>query len=81
MDHFKDQLAKGTWLTYRPELKIMDCTVRDGGPAGSIALRAETEYAYVARDVKDIVRIASLLLAILFGLWIVIDILQVVPIG
>ena len=27
----KDQLAKGTWLTYRPEIKIMDCTIRDGG--------------------------------------------------
>ena len=50
-------------------------TVRDGGPAGSIALSAETEYAYVARDVKDIVRIATLLLGILFALWIVIDIL------
>ena len=56
-------------------------TTRDGGPAGTIALRAETEYAYVARDIKDIVRIASLLLAILFGLWIVIDVLNVVPIG
>jgi len=31
MEHVKDQLAKGTWLTYRPEIKIMDCTVRDGG--------------------------------------------------
>ncbi|HEY3298158.1 MAG TPA: aldolase catalytic domain-containing protein [Armatimonadota bacterium] len=31
MEHIKDQLAKGTWLTYRPEIKIMDCTVRDGG--------------------------------------------------
>lgn len=30
-EHIKDQLAKGTWLTYRPEIKIMDCTVRDGG--------------------------------------------------
>jgi 4-hydroxy 2-oxovalerate aldolase len=29
--HLKDQLAKGTWLTYRPEIKIMDCTIRDGG--------------------------------------------------
>jgi 4-hydroxy 2-oxovalerate aldolase len=29
--HIKDQLAKGTWLTYRPEIKIMDCTIRDGG--------------------------------------------------
>lgn len=23
--------AKGTWLTYRPDIKIQDCTVRDGG--------------------------------------------------
>jgi len=31
LEHTKDQAAKGTWLTYRPEIKIMDCTVRDGG--------------------------------------------------
>lgn len=31
MEHVKDQLAKGTWLTYRPEIKILDCTIRDGG--------------------------------------------------
>lgn len=31
MDHTKDQLAKGTWLTYRPEIKLLDCTIRDGG--------------------------------------------------
>jgi len=31
VEHIKDQLAKGTWLTYRPEIKIMDCTIRDGG--------------------------------------------------
>ena len=30
-EHLHDQLAKGTWLTYRPEIKIMDCTIRDGG--------------------------------------------------
>jgi 4-hydroxy 2-oxovalerate aldolase len=23
--------SKGTWLTYRPDIKIQDCTVRDGG--------------------------------------------------
>jgi 4-hydroxy 2-oxovalerate aldolase len=23
--------AKGTWLTYRPDIKIQDCTIRDGG--------------------------------------------------
>ncbi len=22
---------KGTWVTYRPEIKILDCTIRDGG--------------------------------------------------
>jgi len=47
----------------------------------SLELRAEVEYAYVARDVKDIVRIASLLFAVLFGLWIVIDVAKIVPIG
>ncbi|MGC8861946.1 MAG: aldolase catalytic domain-containing protein [Armatimonadota bacterium] len=31
IEHIKDQIAKGTWLTYRPEIKIMDCTIRDGG--------------------------------------------------
>lgn len=31
MEHLRDRLAKGTWLTYRPEIQIMDCTVRDGG--------------------------------------------------
>jgi hypothetical protein len=50
------------------------------GPGGSLA-RAETEYAYVARDVRDIVRIAALELAILFGLWILIDVTHVIPFG
>ncbi|MHB9024812.1 MAG: aldolase catalytic domain-containing protein [Armatimonadota bacterium] len=31
MIHHKDKHAKGTWLTYRPEIKVLDCTVRDGG--------------------------------------------------
>lgn len=29
--HIKDKLAKGSWVTYRPEIKVLDCTVRDGG--------------------------------------------------
>jgi hypothetical protein len=32
------------------------------------------EYAYVARDLKDILRIAILLLVVLFGLYIAIDV-------
>jgi len=47
----------------------------------TLELRAEVEYAYVARDVRDIVRIAILLFAVLFGLWYIIDIAKIVPIG
>jgi 4-hydroxy 2-oxovalerate aldolase len=31
MVHRKDKHAKGSWVTYRPEIKVLDCTVRDGG--------------------------------------------------
>jgi hypothetical protein len=51
------------------------------GRGGSLAVRAEVEYAYVARDVKRIARIAALLLTILFGLWVIIDVTKIVPIG
>jgi len=27
----KDKYAKGSWVTFRPDIKILDCTVRDGG--------------------------------------------------
>jgi hypothetical protein len=47
----------------------------------SLELKEEVEYAYVVRDVRDIVRIAALLFAVLFGLWIVIDKLRILPIG
>jgi hypothetical protein len=32
------------------------------------------EYAYVSRDLRDIARIAVVMLVILFGLWILIDV-------
>ena len=44
------------------------------GPSGSFAQQEAVEYAYVARDVKDIVRIAGLLLIILFILYILVDV-------
>ena len=31
MVHIKDEHAKGSWLGYRPDIKILDCTIRDGG--------------------------------------------------
>lgn len=31
VEHIKSEHAKGSWLTYRPDIKILDCTVRDGG--------------------------------------------------
>jgi hypothetical protein len=52
---------------------------REAAPARTIAL--QDEYAYVKRDVRDIVRIAALLLAILFALYLIIDVFGVVKIG
>jgi hypothetical protein len=51
------------------------------GGGASLAVKAEEEYAYVARDVKRIVRTGTLMLAILFVLWYLIDIAKVFPIG
>ena len=31
MLHRKDRLAKGSWVTYRPDIRVLDCTIRDGG--------------------------------------------------
>lgn len=31
MSDGKKKLAKDSWVTYRPEIKILDCTIRDGG--------------------------------------------------
>lgn len=56
-------------------------TARDALPGGGLGVRAEEEYAYVARDVKRIVRVGSLLVAILLALWVVIDVARIVPIG
>jgi hypothetical protein len=49
-----------------------------GGP---LAVRAAQEYAYVARDMKQIGEMAVLMLAILFGLWFLIDIAKVISIA
>ncbi len=55
-------------------------TVSPAAP-GSLAVTAANEYAYVSRDVKDIVRIASLLIGTLVLLWILIDVAEVISIG
>jgi dGTP triphosphohydrolase len=52
---------------------------REMAPGRAMAM--EDEYAYVARDVKDIVRIAIILLAILFALYLIIDVFDVVKVG
>ena len=49
--------------------------------AASRSVSFEDEYAYVARDVRDIVRIAIILMAILFALYLIIDVFDVVKIG
>jgi len=54
---------------------------RDYLGTGTIAVRAETEYAYVARDVKDIVRVAAILFTTLIVLWLLIDVTKVISLG
>jgi hypothetical protein len=49
--------------------------------AGVKTIPFEDEYAYVSRDLKDIARIAVLLFAILFALYLVIDVFDVVKIA
>jgi hypothetical protein len=49
-------------------------------PAGILAARAATEYVYVAQDVRRIVSVASVLLAVMLGLWLLIEVFGVVRI-
>ena len=54
-------------------------STREAGAVKTIPF--EDEYAYVARDLKDIARIAALLFAILFVLYLIIDVFDVVKIA
>jgi hypothetical protein len=44
---------------------------------GLLATRAAEEYAYVARDVRRIIRVAALMAAALAAAWVLIDVLHV----
>lgn len=48
--------------------------------AGSLlATRAATEYVYVAKDMRRILLVAALLLAIMLVLWVLLVVMRVVP--
>jgi hypothetical protein len=46
----------------------------------SLSVSAQKEYAYVGRDVRQIGQMAVLMLAILFGLWFLFDVVHVISI-
>ena len=46
---------------------------------GSIAVRAQEEYAYVSRDVRRVVTIGGSLIALLIGLWAVTQVTNLTP--
>ena len=46
----------------------------------SLSVSAQKEYAYVGRDVRQIGQMAVLMLAILFGLWFLFDVVHVITI-
>jgi len=35
LERFEKMSSKAPWITYRPELKVLDCTIRDGGLVNS----------------------------------------------
>ena len=48
--------------------------------AGSLlATRAATEYVYVAKDMRRILLVASLLVAVMLVLWLLLVVMRVVP--
>jgi hypothetical protein len=48
--------------------------------AGSLlAARAATEYVYVAKDMRRILLVASLLVAVMLVLWLLLVVMRVVP--
>lgn len=51
------------------------------GSSGNLAVRAAEEYGYVARDLRRIGAMAVFMLAVLFGLWFLIDVAKLIPIG
>ncbi len=66
----------------RSKERSVERSVREApGTGGSLAVRAEQEYAYVARDVRRIAEMAVLMLTMLLGLWFLIDIVKVVTIA
>ena len=63
---------------------ILESTVRSHPrqrvKAGSLlAARAATEYVYVAKDMRRILVVAGLLLAVMFVLWLLLVVMRVVP--
>jgi len=56
---------------------------REHTPASAAGLAAAEakEYAYVARDVRRIARVAALEFGILAALWVLIDVVGVIKIG
>jgi 4-hydroxy 2-oxovalerate aldolase len=52
MVHVKDEHVKGSWLTYRPDIKVLDCTVRDGGLINNHQFDEEFVRAVYETDVE-----------------------------
>jgi 4-hydroxy 2-oxovalerate aldolase len=44
--------SKGTWLTYRPDIKIQDCTIRDGGLINDHCFEDKFVKAIYETDIK-----------------------------
>ena len=54
--------------------------LRTHARCGPLAVRASAEYAYVRRDIRRIVRVAILMLAIVAVLYVLINVLRVIQV-
>ncbi len=75
----EERAAEATVVRARERSRRAGQTDTSGARSGSIALRASQEYAYVSRDVRRIVVIGGSLIALLLGIWVVVEATGVGP--
>lgn len=78
----QERAAEATRARSRDRLRAPEAE-RGGRPRsqGLLAVRAAEEYAYVVRDVRRIIQVGGLLAAVLFVLYVLVDVFHVVTVG
>lgn len=70
----QEQAVADTPRRFRPQRTPADA---NGRSFSSLAVAASNEYAYVARDVRRIATVGGTLVAVLLGLWVVVQVTHI----